>query len=557
MKMTSYSHVRDLVSLCAQHGLKHAIISPGSRSAPLVIGFEREKSIQCISIVDERSAAFFALGIAQQSQSPVVLICTSGSALLNYAPAIAESYYQRIPLLILSADRPPEWMDQQDGQMINQVNVFQNLVEKSFHLPCAPLTPTQLWQCHRSLNEAVLLSKIKLRPVHINIPFDEPLYEQEEIIDNKTVKPFCFTTFNERNGIDWNKLNIEIGAFKKVMLVGGSGSFVFPSKDSNGFESIVLLSEVNCNISGVENFSNLDVLIAGISEEENKHYSPDLLITFGGSIVSKKLKFFLRKNPPKAHWHLSKHLEMTDTFQCLSRILDCSVEDLALVFRNKTGTHFDLSFFNKWKILNEKVQQKTNAYISQAPFSDLKVFDLVFKNIPDNYQIHLANSTPVRYASFFSTIKKYEVYCNRGVSGIDGCTDTAAGASFYSQKNTLLITGEIAFLHNSNALWNFRYTQKLKVIVINNDGGNIFTLINQKSRLPELQEFFETPAQVNIQQLVTAYGIPHYYCKTEQDLINNLPLFLSEQQRACVLEIKTDKTINAEIYKGLFDSLKN
>ncbi len=532
--------------------MQHVIVSPGSRSAPLVMAFARHSNIQLTPIIDERSAAFFALGIAQQLQQIVALVCTSGSAVLNYSPALAEAFYQKIPLVVFTADRPHEWINQQDGQAIVQKDVYHNYILKSFELPCEPATETELWHSDRIINEAINIAITQQGPVHINIPLLEPLYEQVAITIKETPKIINSIKRKSQNNIPFLENLIEV----KILILGGNGNFDLSVYDLTQFSNCVFLSEINCNTNNETFHHNLDALISAIPNNEIEKYQPELLITFGGAIVSKKMKEFLRNNPPKRHWRLSEHQVHIDTFQCLTDVIDASIFEVLGELENLINKKN--KFQEEWNKLSEKVKSKQENFLNNAPFSDI----IIYKNLSSqisrlkSINLHLGNSTPVRYAAYFNWGNGTIINSNRGVSGIDGTVSTAAGAAFVNGKTTVLITGDIAFMYDSNGLWNQQLPKNLKIIVINNQGGNIFRLINNEETLPELNEYFETPHPYHVEYIAKAFDIPYYFCDAEAILESSLKTFFEPSEKPAVLEIKTDGKLSAQVFKDFIKHLK-
>jgi 2-succinyl-5-enolpyruvyl-6-hydroxy-3-cyclohexene-1-carboxylate synthase len=316
-----------LAAIAAAKGMKYAVISSGSRNAPLAIAFDAQKEIECLSIIDERSAAFFALGIAQQTNSPVAIICTSGSAALNYAPAIAEAYYQNIPLIVITADRPPEWIDQDDGQTINQQNIYSNYCKASFNLPVEPSHSDDLWYAQRAISEAfnTATERGNEGPVHLNVPLREPLYKEVEkievaykIIDAPTIQKHL-SKETEKKLLDvWNNA-------KSKMLICGLHK---PDKELNKIlanlangASVAVMTESTSNMQDAKFIHNIDSVMDSMDENTKKSFQPGLLITLGGPVTSKKLKTYLRKYKPLQHWHISASASHTDTFQSLTNVL--------------------------------------------------------------------------------------------------------------------------------------------------------------------------------------------------------------------------------------------
>ncbi|MBN2215366.1 MAG: 2-succinyl-5-enolpyruvyl-6-hydroxy-3-cyclohexene-1-carboxylic-acid synthase [Bacteroidales bacterium] len=554
--------IRNIPLICAHHGLKHAVITPGSRNAPLIIAFNQCDDITCLSITDERSAGYFALGIARISFEPVALVCTSGTAALNFGPAIAEAYYQNLPLVIFTADRPPEWIDQADGQTIRQAEVFKNHVKKSFVLPVETSDKADLWYHNRLVSQAVdLACQLPQGPVHINVPLREPLYDKLPAASGDVRIIRTVSAGMEISDDETHTLQEKWKQAKKKLIIAGFGT---PGK-----KLLRLLAEVNKDKSVViiaENLSNLadetfidtpERFFAAAGDDENEDFRPDLLVTLAGAVVSKRLKQFLRLHKPSEHWDISPWPRFTDTYQSLTRNIMVSpelfLEKIPAIYSPDTVS-FDYKgiFIQKEKM----IRSNHHSFMKQVPFSDLKAFEQILEAIPPGTDLHLANSTPVRYAQLFNTRPDIRYYSNRGTSGIDGCVSAAAGASFASRNNTTVIAGDLAFIYDSSAIWNNYLTGHFRIIVMNNGGGNIFTLIETSEEMEAIKEYFITPHQVQIRHIAEAFGIKYYFCNDLVTLQKLMKIFFSVAGPS-VLEVKTDAAVNTSAFKEYFRQIKN
>ena len=318
-----------LADLFVKKGLSDIIISPGSRNAPIVIAFAGKPGVNALSIVDERSAGFFAIGMALQSEKTVAVACTSGSAALNYAPAIAEAYYQKVPLLVLTADRPPELIERGYGQIIRQKEVYKNYIKSSFELPVDIENEEAFKSAEIMINEAINQTQYpEPGPVHLNIPFREPLYGlTDKPINASVIDAIKITT-------DLKPLLTDVAAelrkHKKIMILAGQQKFDRKLNDIlSGIvaKNIVLLSETTSNLHNEEFIDCIDNIVSTIDNVEAEEFTPDLLITFGGQVVSKMVKKFLRKHPPEKHWHISPSGEQKDTYFKLKRTIVSKPEE--------------------------------------------------------------------------------------------------------------------------------------------------------------------------------------------------------------------------------------
>ncbi len=548
---------QQVIYTCQENEITNIVISPGSRNAPLTIGFSNNKNFKIFSVVDERCAAFFALGIAQQTKKPVALVCTSGSALLNYYPAIAEAFFSNIPLVILSADRPKHLLNIGDGQTINQFNVFANHILKSVNLV---EDVNDLNRNLKLVDKTLKLAILQKGPVHINIPFDEPLYEtvNEAIGFPKLKKPEIPTLLTEKplkvSELE-NYATIWNNAKKKMVLIGVN----FPSeliqtqihhllKDP----SVLVLTETTSNVYHKNVINGIDKLIAPLSQSELKELQPEILITFGGMIVSKKIKQFLRSYQPKNHWHVDKKTRL-DTFHCLTHHFKITAALFFSQFFFLTKTKKS-NYQQQWLSVKEKREINHDKFIVNTVFSDLKVFNIVLKSLPKSSLLQFANSSIIRYTQLFNLDRTQQVFCNRGTSGIDGSTSTAIGASFISKKQTVFITGDISFFYDSNALWNKYIPINFRIILINNSGGGIFRFIPGPKASNAL-EFFETPHNLNAFYLCKMFGFEYFNATNQNDLKKELKDFHNVSSKPKLLEVFTPKDKNAIILKDYFKNL--
>ena len=542
---------QSILQICLEKNLRTIVISPGSRNAPLTIGFVNNPNFKCYSIADERCAAFFALGLAQQSKQAVALVCTSGSALLNYYPALAEAFYSQIPLVVIAADRPQSKIDIGDGQTIRQENVFSN-----HSLYNANLTEAVSEKNDSEISKAITIALTQKGPVHINAPFEEPLYETttellvRPIVLKDKIAPIKPINQIEKQTEIWNQ------ASKKLILVGVLDPNTIPIEIIENWAqdpSIIVMTETTSNLHHTSFISNIDTIITPFNSEDFENFKPDLLISFGGMVVSKRIKAFLRKYKPQHHWHIDP-LRGYDTYDALTEHFEhCPI-------------HFFTQFLPFTQFVNSDYKSKMNAvmhlraiktagYLSKIPFSDFKVFDTVLTFLPTNTQLQISNSSAIRYAQLIAIDPSIEVYCNRGTSGIDGSTSTAIGAAVGQAKQTTLITGDISFLYDSNALWNSYIPKNFKIILINNGGGGIFRILPGHEESPVFNTYFETMHQLTAQHLATMYGLDYFVANNQENLDDALKQLFDQNEKPSILEIFTPTLENDAILLQFFKEL--
>jgi 2-succinyl-5-enolpyruvyl-6-hydroxy-3-cyclohexene-1-carboxylate synthase len=545
-----------LADLFVKHGLEDIIISPGSRNAPIIITFAGDPSVNAISITDERSAAFYALGMAQEKKKAVAIACTSGTAVLNYAPAIAEAYYHKIPMLILTADRPPEYIDIGDGQCIRQKDVYKNYIKASFEVPEDLSSEASFGLANEMINEAINLAHgPEPGPVHINLPFSEPLYHStEETVSGKVDKhegrhPELSESYIQQLADEWNR-------YERVLLIAGqqdrNEKLNDVLKKLVEEKNFVLLTETTSNLYG-ENFVGcIDNVLVAIKENEEKIHRPDLLVTFGGHVVSKKIKKYLRNNKPQEHWHISPSGDRLDTYFSLTKVIRSGPEDLFYRISSllKPATPV---FASAWMRKRNRVIDRREKFLDKTEYSDLKVFEMLLGHIPTGTTLHLGNSTPVRYAQLFGSNEWLTYRSNRGVSGIDGHISTAAGAAMASKDLHIVITGDLGFFYDLNSL--MQVPANLKVILINNGGGGIFRFIPGPDTSPYLEKFFEARHDRKAEKFVEAFGLKYYKARSVVEMLYVLPEFFNEKEGSAILEIFTPGEKNAVILREYFKYL--
>ena len=560
MKWPKHDLAQFIIQLCASKGVKHVVISPGSRNAPLTIGFTHHKFFKCYSIIDERSAGFFALGIAQQTSEPVAVVCTSGSALLNYYPAVAEAFYSRLPLVVISADRPKHLINIGDGQTIIQPHAFGKhvLFEANLTTPNKTLF-SGVFRAQRKaqglIAKALDVAQQKMGPVHINVPFDEPLYHT---VDQpiKIYLPKKVTPYVERISIHSSIVKTWQNAQRKLILAGvnppNSLANVWLERLAND-PSVIVMTETTSNLHHPRFFPFIDQLIAPLNETEFEALQPDLLLTFGGLIVSKKIKAFLRTYQPKHHWHVDPH-RANDTYFSLNRHFECTPNTFFnQLFKATKPT--ESTYFDTWNQKKLYRLEKHQNYLKSIPFSDFKAFELISAAIPNHYRVQSANSSAIRYLQLFEFHPSIELYCNRGTSGIDGSTSTAVGASVVSDRPTLLITGDLSFFYDINGLWNTSIPNDFKIIVINNGGGGIFRILQGNDNSPLFETYFETRHQRSAKALAKDFGFSYLMANSTNTLNETLSEFFDATHGPKLLEIFTPSSENDKILLSYFNEI--
>ncbi len=543
---------QSILEICNAKGVHDIVISPGSRNAPLTIGFTNNPNFRCYSIADERCAAFFALGIAQQTRKPVAVVCTSGSALLNYYPAFAEAFYSQIPLIVISADRPHDKIDIGDGQTIRQEDVFKNHSLYNANLLEEASEPNDVF-----INEAINVAIAHKGPVHINAPFEEPLYETTTKLSVDANVTHLYNAHRVVRVEDIIAFSTLWNHSQKILVVVGECPPNSIEQDwidqLAQFPSVVVLTETTSNLHHPSFINNIDTLITPFGAKEFTNLQPRILITFGGMIVSKRIKAFLRKYKPRHHWHIDE-LRAYDTFSILTKHFQVSPNQFFSQFLphlEVVESNYKASFEN----IRQERKVKHEAYLSQVPFSDFKAYHTILSQLPQNTHLQISNSAAVRYAQLFDFDKSIEVYCNRGTSGIDGCTSTAIGAAVGSKKPTVLITGDISFFYDSNALWNNYIPSNFKIILMNNGGGGIFRILPGHEESETFHTYFETSHCLTAEHLAKMYRFQYLTASDDKSLATGLQQLFAVNDQSTILEVFTPTRENDKVLKQYFKEL--
>ncbi len=553
--------VQLLVDGCKRVGVTHVVISPGSRNAPLSIAFDEDPHFEVFVVPDERVAAFYALGMAQKLGRPVVITCTSGSAPLNYYPAIAEAFYQGIPLIVVSADRPSEWVDQGDGQTIRQERVFDQMVLKSTQLNEIH-SENQRWHFERNLSEVLQACNDSVKgPVHLNIPFSEPLYETTEEIEkiNQWIEQGEVETVLSKKSRTrlkelWSKSE------KRLIIVGQHQKdeelqALLEKLALDG--SVAVLVEHTSNMYSPYFVSNIDRTLNIFKEDEINAFHPDCIVTIGGAIISKKIKVFLRQSKaPVIRFGLD--FPFMDTYRNLCFSASITATEGLKVLSEATGEAPHKSRFGfAWKKIDQYGSDEQKTICSKQPWSDLRAMEFVMDVIPDYCNLHISNSSLIRYALLFDPIKTVNYWCNRGTSGIDGSSSTAVGSAIVSPNEShLLVTGDLSFFYDSNAWWSKHLPENLRIIVINNGGGDIFNIIPGPKSTKQWKKIFVAEQELSAEDLSKAYGMEYFNAASLEDLDAHLDAFFGNSMngKPKLLEINTMNQNNSEILEAYFKS---
>ncbi len=534
------TNVNILTSLLVAHGVRRAVVCPGSRNAAIVHNLNENPDIECFPVTDERSAGFFAIGIAQATGEAVAVCVTSGSALLNLAPAVAEAHYQHVPLIVVSADRPQQWIDQLDGQTLPQPGALGCFVRKTVQLP-EPANADERWYCNRLVNEALI--EAQQGPVHINVPITEPLFcfDVPQLPAERVIRRY-FPSSDVRLPDDF--LTDLRHSHRPLIIVGQCSKPLNINIDEP--DAPIVLHEA---LSVFNRTCNADEALAGATPDT---LQPDLVIYVGDAIVSKRLKAFVRKSAGAKTWRVSADGSVEDTFQNLCGIIVGRPESvMPEVWRAvKACADTDADFANAWRTTISDARTKSLAYNPDySQVMAVKLFEQKIEQAAADCFVHYANSISVRLANIYAD---HFVWCNRGVNGIEGSLSTAAGFSAATDKTTFCVIGDLSFFYDQNALWNQNLRGNFRILLINNGCGAIF------NQLPGLDKSAARNRFVAAEHNTTAMGICqqnnvlYLSAHNQYELAAGLDeLFTLQSDRPILLEVLTSAQTDEKNFREI------
>lgn len=542
--------ISELVALLQAHGVRDVVLCPGSRNAPLVHALSHQLAgATCHSIIDERSAGFYALGLALATHRAVVVCCTSGTAVANLHPAVAEAYYQGVPLIVLSADRPERWIGQWAGQTLPQPELFGSLVRKAVHLP-EPHTEEERWYCNRLINEALLAALAPLPgPVQINVPINDPGVSllpptlAEHTPGSSDRRPIgmqpgrCIQQLYpcriDAQAVE--PLLQRLVTFERKMILVGQESWSAATSTGETFpqslrEQFLCIGESLSN--SPVSICSLDALLASLSEADRRALQPDLLITLGGHIVSNKMKQYLRTYPPRETWHLSPDPTVVDLFCSLTEQIIAPIWPFLDTLAHGLAGLASSPYAGHWRERIDRLPSPTPRY------SSLAVVGSLLSHLPEEpCVLHLANSSSVRYAELFRKPRRLLTLCNRGTSGIEGSLSTALGfARQRAEERHFIVIGDLSFFYDLNALGLPEVGSNVRVLLLNNQRGSIFQSLPTLEMDRLSQRYITAEHQLQAQGWAESCGWEYLSVHEASELEETITYFVGPAERPRLLE---------------------
>lgn len=526
--------VNQLTSLLLAHAVRHIVVCPGSRNATLAHNFhELAGQMHLYPVTDERSAAFVALGLSLATGETAAVCVTSGSALLGCLPAVAEAYYRHLPLLVISADRPPQWVGQLDGQTLPQPGALLPYCPTA--RLCIPHTDEAHWANNRLINEALLsLHRNGGRPAHINVPIAEPMFSftTERLPEERVIREYIPAT---PHPLPQEVLDAIAGARLPALVMGlyERGDLRKEVSDLDTQEQMLVLPEIISDVAGSFRMNTLDAL-----QPSETGLLPDLVVQVGGNFVHKRFKRLLREGHCRVI-RIGYDDTLADTFCGLETVIRCH-EAAALVQLTNSLPHHH-SGVRQARQRYEERERNGHGECGVLPSAYTEVLLQLRKTLELNrttYSLHLANSTAVRAAAHVFRSGEMPVFCNRGVNGIEGSLSTSVGYALGMWGLAITVIGDLSFFYDCNALWNTRLPANLRILLLNDGHGGIF------DRLPGLEE---SPARDTLiaagrqhftaQGIAASYGIGYHTAGCAEELPQAIETWLQEASTAQILEV--------------------
>jgi len=558
-----------LVECCVQLGVRDFVIAPGSRSAPLTAALARSADVRTVLVYDERSAGHVALGMAQQLRRPVGMVCTSGTAAVNFGPAIVEAFYQQVPLLALTADRPPEWIDQEDNQAIRQTRLFGEHLRAFFTLPLSDNHPDAAWHVRRTVSDAIqTATALPNGPVQINLPLREPLYSAQPLPIPLQPRPAVVVpTLPRIADSAWPELlHLWTSARRKLIISG-----MHPA-DPELAEAIQTLADIDPNVALIgdvtgnlmhtaSSLGHWDTVLASRDAALLDALAPDLVLTIGGQVTSKALKGFLRRYRPAVLWRVAPGLPAPDTYQGLTHVLPVPaapfIGELAqrLHVEDRSQLVTDSGYAQFWRCADDAARRSIHNVLADAHWTESTAINGLLDALPQGTAIQLGNSLPIRHVNLLGFREQHlpaSVHSNRGASGIDGVVSTAVGAALADDTKgrlTLLIVGDLSFFYDRNGLWHPNIPPNLRIVLLNNHGGGIFDLLEGPSRLDAAvrTQYFLTPQPLNARHTAQDHGL-RYAAVSEAHALAPALAALYADSGPALLEIESDMATNRAVF---------
>ncbi len=553
--MYGYSNLKNvqiLIALLKEYGIKDIVLSPGGRNVPFVHSVENDKDFKCYSVVDERSAGFFTIGLIHALKRPVAMCCTSATAVCNYMSSVEEASYQHLPLVVLTADRNSYYLNQDEDQMISQTNIFKEICKAEVTLPIIK-DESDEWYCGRIINEA--LSEINHHgtgPVHINFQIERVSegYDTKILPAVKKINRILPDDTKE-----WTEAKKELNG-KKILVIYGQ-HLVADSEEHNLLEKFanqyhcVIAADHLANFHG-EHRINTFLISNTLTFELLNELLPEIVISIGGNYVS-EIRGWLKKHEGKfAHWKISEQGNFADQFKNLTKVFECNNKQFLQYFADGNSTmQASNDYFKLWVNIQAKVD------LPKFDFSAPYAVGEFMKNLPIGAKLHLANSNSVRLAQYFELDPSIEVFCNRGCNGIDGSLSSFIGMASVTEETCYLLIGDLSFFYDMNGLWNRHIGNNIRIMLNNNSGASIFHVSPGKTLLPTIDRHTAAEHHAIAEGWVKSRNFTYLSAHNKEEFDEALKAFNdTTNDKAIFFEVFTDKSQDAKEMKQFYSTSK-
>lgn len=551
---SSLKNVQILVTLLKKYDVKNIVISAGTRHTPLVYSVEHDNFFKTYSIVDERSASFFAIGLIEELHEPVAIVCTSGTAAANYVSAANEAFYQQLPLLLLTADRNHYYMFQQEEQMIPQEGLYSQVCKKVVTLGHVR-DEKDFWYYSRICNEALLeLTQGEMGPVHINfiVENDYPIkqgivkFEEKSLPEIHKIERLTL----EDNQLIWQKWSDRLKKSKILIIYGQYRPLTVDEIEiindfTEKYDCVIstdIISNLHCQYT-IPTFA----LSKCLDEKRMEVLCPDIVITMNANTISEIKQHLMPLKGKFIHYHISEKGEVSDPFKCLSDIIACSPQTFFEKFSQLNSEISSHQYYEVWKEAYNKIGLNGSLNSVEIPYSSLYAVQQYINKIPSKALLHISNSNNIRLAAFFDIDSSVNVYCNRGAHGIDGSMSAFIGQAHVSNRISFLMIGDLSFFYDMNALWNQYIGNNIRILVCNNSGGAIFHTYPNTKNVPSLDEHIAAAHETSVKDWVISRGFKYLCAYDKEELDQKMNELVSvESDRPILLEVFTDKDVDAE-----------
>ena len=544
--------VQYLIALLKEYGIDHLVLSAGARNVPFVHSVETDPYFKCYSVVDERSAAFFAMGLAMKLNKPVAISCTSATACCNYLSGVTEAFYHKIPILILTSDRDPYYMDQMETLMIHQEGMYRDMCKKSVQLPIIKNEEDE-WYCKRIICEALLeLNHHGTGPVQINIPTTSGV---SSFTESKLPKVTPILRYDLKTAdAEYKNLAEKLRNYSRILVIAGQQDTV--SDELNSALS-AFAQKYNCIVSK-EHTANIDCeyavntfIVCELTNQKEfeKEYAPELIISFGGNFASSKLKTLLRGNSARQeHWLISEEGKVMDTYKCQTKIFECRPEFFfEKMVALSSNTSNNGKYYRAWKSRKDGITLQPD-----LPMSNLMAISELAKTIPENAIIHTSILNSTRILQYFDLPKGVTAHCNLAAYGIDGCMSTFIGYASVCDEMAYMLIGDLSFFYDMNSIWIRHIKNNVRIMLINNEGGAEFHFVFGKDRIPTINAHTSAEHHVAAKNWVEANGFTYLSARNPEELKENMKIFHKQSDTPIVFEIFTDKELDSKTVKSFY-----